>query len=136
MTSPITDLETGLFTALNVAAVTGAGLATSGVWNTIAPQTTALPYVIFQHQGGGDENTIPKRMRDPVYTVKALATTKAKALLIDGAVDLILHLGTLTVSGWTNFWLAREDDVNFMEVDDTGLVVYHVGGIYRVRIGK
>ena len=131
MSSPITALETALYTKLNVSAVTT--LATGGVWNKIAPQGTALPYVIFQWQGGGDDNLTPRRGRNLIYTVKALAADADTAENIDEQIDLALHYQTLTVSGWTNYRMAREDDVNYQE-EPTGVPVWHIGAMYRIEI--
>lgn len=131
MSAVVTAFETGLYTKLNVSAITT--LATGGVWNKLAPQGTALPYVIFQWQGGGDRNVTPSRERDLVYTVKAVAADAAAAEAIDAEIDTLLHGGTLTVSGWTNFLSRREGDVNYSE-SPAGASVYHVGAMYRFRI--
>lgn len=133
MSGPIGVLETALYTKLNVASVVGSGKAT-GVYNRIAPQATALPYVIFQWQGGGDESDHGKRSRNVVYTVQALASTVIMADTLDAACDALLHAGALTVAGYGVFWLRREGDVAYQEVDGTGQPIYHNGGMYRIRI--
>lgn len=134
MAGPIGALELALFTKLNVAAVTTTAGATGGVHNRIAPQGTALPYVIFQWQAGGDENDHPDRSRNVIYTVKALALTDVAAETIDAACDVLLHAGSLTVTGYNVFWLRREDDVAYQEVNAAGVPIYHSGGMYRIRI--
>lgn len=134
MTSPIQDIDTALYAALNISAITN--LATGGVWNKIAAEGAELPLVIFQWQGGGDENMTPRRSRNPVYTVKALTLANDDGLAIDAQIDLTLHHQTLTVAGWSNFWTAREGDVSYVETDATGRVIYHNGGMYRLRIAK
>jgi hypothetical protein len=134
MSAVITAVQTGIHAALNVAAITD--LTGSGkIYAAIAPLGTALPLVIYQQQGGGDENLTPSRMRNVLYTVKAVASSRATAAGIDAQIDTALHNVTLTVGGWTAFWCARETDIEYAEVDDAGDVIYHIGGIYRIRIG-
>lgn len=132
MAGPIGALETALFNKLNVTAVKATAGAT-GVYNRIAPQGAVLPYVIFQWQGGGDENDHPKRSRNIIYTVKALAGTVLAAETIDAACDALLHNGSLTVTGYNVFWLRREGDVAYQEVNAAGVPIYHSGGMYRIR---
>jgi hypothetical protein len=118
----------------------GAGLigelGGTAIYNRIAPPEAGLPYVIFQWQGGGDENLTPSRMRNVVYVVKGVAGELSKAEAIDAECDALLHGQALSVAGWSNFWLARESDVAYVEVDESGRPVYHSGGLYRIRIGK
>ena len=131
MTNPTAALETGIYNKLNVSAVTN--LATGGVHNKIAPQGTALPYVIFQWQGGGDLNETPRRTRGPVYTVKAIAESQDTAEAIDEQIDILMHYQTLTVTGWVNYMTRREGDVNYQETP-MGTPVFHIGGMYRIWI--
>lgn len=133
-TGPNGVIAAALYTKLNVSGVTS--LATGGVWLLIAKQGAVLPYVVFQWQGGGDENDHPDRSRNTVWTVQALAATAAAADAIDAACDALLHNGSLSVSGYNTFWLRREGDVAYQEVDPTGRPIYHVGGMYRVRTEK
>jgi len=137
MTSPVLDLEDAVYTKLNVAAMTTTAGAT-GVFNRIAPEAQALPYCIYQWQGGGDMNITPRRSRNVVMLVKGVAETLGEAGAIDSAAEGLLHMVSLTIAtgGWTTFWVAREDDVAYMEVDTRGVRVYHTGGIYRIRFDK
>ena len=132
MPGPIGALEEALFTRLSDPALEASGA--TGVYNRIAPQGAAPPYVIFQWQGGGDENMTPKRARNTLYAVQALAGTLDDAEAIDAAVDGLLHLQPLTVPGWSHFWLAREGDIAYQEVDPAGRPIFHSGGVYRIRI--
>ena len=133
---PVTALETGLYTKLSGNADLITALGGTAIYNKQAPQSPGTKYVIFQWQGGGDENESPNRMRNVVYTVKAIAQGQATAAAIDTKIDAALHDQTLTVSGYTNIWLAREDDVNFSEQDSSGVTWFHVGGIYRIIIDE
>ena len=66
--------------------------------------------------------------------MQALAETLDDAEAIDAALDALLHLGSLTVAGWSNFWMAREGDIAYQEVDPTGRPIFHAGGVYRIRL--
>lgn len=134
MTSPAQLLETGLYSLLAGGTALTAELGGTAIYNKIAPSGVSLPVVIFQWQGGGDENLTPGRQRNPVYTIKGVASTQTKAAALDGHIDTLLHHATLTVTGFTNFWTAREGDVNYVETDEGGNAVYHIGGMYRIRI--
>lgn len=134
-TDVTTALETGLYSALNVSAITNL-LGGAKLYAGLAPAGTALPYVIFVHSGGGDRNTTPTRDRMGEYLVKAVAATKSAAGSIAAQIDAALHNKVLTVTGYTNYWTARADDVSYPEVLETGAVIWHVGGYYRVLLTK
>jgi hypothetical protein len=127
-------LELGLYTKLTGQASLITALGGTLVYNALAPQNPGVKYAVFQWQGGGDMNESPTRMRNVLYTVRGIATTKAAALSIDSAIDDALHNQTLTVSGWTNIQCQRETDINFIEQDAGGVNRYHAGAIYRVII--
>lgn len=127
-------LEVGLYNKLTTQASLITALGGTLIYNSMAPQNPGTKYAVFQWQGGGDANESPTRMRNLLYTVRGVATTKAVALSIDSAIDDALHNQTLTVSGWTNIQLQRETDINFIEQDAGGVNRYHAGAIYRVII--
>ena len=104
--------------------------------NKLAPQGTNPPYVLFQWQGGGDVNDTPIRSRNVLYTVVGVASTVEKAGAIDTDIDAALHNQTLTVTGWANYWLARETDIQFVDLDEAGKVIYRTGAIYRAMLDK
>lgn len=109
------------------------------IWESIAPPQQDFPYLIYQWQGGGDENLTPSRMVNEVWTVKAVVNMEAggkrKSEDIAKRADEALHNQALTVSGWENFWLVREQTVKFAETDEAGVPIWHTGGIFRVRLG-
>ena len=130
----ITAIETGLYNKLKAASSLTTALGGTIIYNKIAPQGVSDPYVVFGWQGGGDENESPNRMRNLIYQVQTIATTQGTAAAIDGYIDTALHNQTLTVSGFTNIWTARESDINYIEQDTSGVTLYHVGGLYRIII--
>ena len=109
--------------------------AATAIYESFAKKGVALPYCIYQHMGGGDENLTPSRMLNEVWLVKGVSESLAAAKTIAAAIDDVLHDQTLTVSGWTNFWTARENAVKYAEVGDDGKPIYHRGGLYRIRLG-
>lgn len=130
----VTALETGLYNKLSTDSDLITALGGTIIYNKQAPQGVDDPYVVFNWQGGGDLNESPTRMRGLVYQVRAIATTQGTAAAVDAFIDAALHKQALTVSGWSNIWLARETDINFVEQDTSGVAHYHVGGLYRIII--
>ncbi len=102
-----------------------------------APNTNEpypLPYVVFNKQGGGPENTHADDARDYVYFIRGYATTAKAAGDIDEAVSALLHRKSIAPSGYSNFWLARETDIDSVETTTAGVTVYSAGALYRIRI--
>lgn len=110
--------------------------AVTAIYEMVAKPGVALPYCIYQHMAGGDENLTPSRMVNEVWQVKGVARELGDAKTIATAIDGVLHNQTLTVTGWVNFWTAREGAIKYAEVDDDGKVTYHRGGLYRIRLGE
>jgi hypothetical protein len=131
MAGPLGVIDTAIYNKLNVSAITTL-LGSAKIYKSIAPQGTALPFVVFQWQGGGDENVTPRNSVNVVYTVKAVGSTLVSVDNIDAQIKIALHEQTLTVTGWTNYRTQREDAVDFVEVDEAGVVTYHRGAIYRI----
>lgn len=133
---PIVALETALYNALVAGTALITELGGTFIYNKQAPQPPNDDYVVFSQQAGGDVNDTPIRERNILYTVMGIALTQEKAGAIDTDIDTILHLAELTISGWSNLWLARETDVNISQIDSGDVTHYHVGGIYRVVMDK
>jgi hypothetical protein len=133
---PIVAFETALYNALAGSAALISELGGTLIYNKQAPQAPGDNYVIFSQQAGGDVNDTPIRERNILYTVFGVALTQEKAGAIDTDIDGTLHLAELTITGWSNLWLARETDVNISQIDSGGVNRYHVGAIYRVIMDK
>jgi len=104
------------------------------VFQMEAPPNTDRPYVIFFSAGGGPDNITPSDLRSMVYGVKGIANTLTAAANIDARLDTLLHNQSITVSGYTNIWLAREIDVSTVEDAPDGNPIYQYGAYYRIRI--
>lgn len=117
------------------AAVTSLLAGTTAIYNLQAPEEQDYPYIVFNVQGGGDENQSQHRTKNLVVFVRAYAAASAaQAGSIDTQIDAALHLNPLTITGWSNFWLARERDIELVENDPSGRQIFTSGGLYRVRI--
>jgi len=105
------------------------------VYNTLAPQEGARPYVIFFNSGGGPENVYPGKLESLVYVVKAIADDMNTAATIDQKVRAALHQqeASLTVDGHTPLRILRTNSVQMPERLQDGRVVYHYGAFYRFR---
>jgi hypothetical protein len=90
--------------------------------------------VVWNLQGGGDENLTANRTKNLVVFVRGYSKlSNAQAGSIDAQIDTALHLVPFTsVSGWTNIWMAREQDLETVENPPTGGQVFMNGAMYRV----
>ena len=100
-----------------------------------APDNAVMPFIVISQQAGGDENFDRHRTKNLVYFIRAYSqVSKVQAGNIDAAVDAAMHLQTLSPTGWSNFWTAREEDLSAVETPQSGQKIYMAGGYYRVRI--
>lgn len=101
-----------------------------------APDKAPLPYVIWSYQYGGAENLTPRESSNQLVYVRAYAETQAQAGTLDGLICALLHKATLTVTGWNNFWSARETEISVPEVDDAKVTTWNAGAFYRLRLDQ
>lgn len=134
MASIYGSMGSALYSTLAAGTALTSLLGGTAIWNGLVPQGTATPYVVFTFSGQ-DDNTSPRRARTIVATVKAVDDDQASAEEIDDELDALLHEATLTVTGWNNYWTARESDVSY-EQDLGNVIYYHRGARYRVRIAE
>ena len=132
-------LNAGIYTKL----ATASGLTTllasgsASIFHMRAPDDATLPYVVFSEQGGGDENLTANRTKNIVEFIRGYAAgPPSKAAAIDDQIDLAMHGGSPTVSGYTSFWCMREMDIESVEVTAAGVPVYSDGATYRIRLDK
>ena len=130
------ELNAAIYARLQgTAAVRSLLAGTTAIYNLQAPESQVYPYIVFNVQGGGDENQTQHRTKNLVVFVRTYAAANAaQAGSIDAQVDLALHLNPLTITGWSNFWLARERDIELVENDPSGRQIFTSGGLYRVRL--
>ena len=132
-------LNTAIYSRLQGGtALTSLLAGTTAIYHIQAPEGQDYPYVVWNTQGGGDTNDTANRLKNLVVYVRAYTAGlngAAQGGSIDAQMDTLLHLAPLTVSGWTNIWLARETDVELpLENDPSGRPIHTCGGMYRIII--
>lgn len=124
-----------IYQKLNVASVTS--LLASGsasLSHAVAPATAGYPFVIFQKQSGTPTGRFGgQAMKSDLWLVKAVDrnTTSSRAEDIDKAINDVLDFQTLTVTGGSNPYLARESDVDYLETEGDQQYRHH-GALYRL----
>lgn len=109
--------------------------STTALYNMQAPDGATFDYVVWNVQGGGDDNMTAHRTKNLVVFVRGYSSTSAaRAGSIDAKIDSLLHKAILSVSGWSNFWSAREEDISTVEVTEAGNTIWCAGGMYRLRL--
>ena len=131
-------LNTAIYSRLQgTSGITSLLSGTTAIYNLQAPKNAVYPYIVWSHQGGGDENETANRTKNLLVFIRAYSgASAAQAGSIDAQIDTALHLSPLTVSGWTDFWLAREQDLETVENEPDGQRIYMTGGMYRIRLDK
>ena len=129
-------ISAGIYSTLKSGtALTSLLSGTAAIYNTLAPSTATEPYVVFSLQAGGPANMNPSDLRDALVYVRAYSSTSmAAAGSIDTQISNLLHGKTLTVSGYTNWWTAREEEFAIAEIRPDGTYGYMAGAFYRVRL--
>lgn len=133
-------LNSAIYSRLQgTAAITALLAGTTAIYYMQAPEDQDYPYIVWNIQAGGDMNETPRRRKNLVLFVRAYTagpTGAAQGGSIDAQVDTALHLVPLTVSGWTNIWLARERDIETIENEPSGRQIHTTGGLYRQIMNK
>lgn len=132
--SAFNALHTAIYSTLSGGTALTTALGGTAIYHQQAPDGQALPYVVWNIQGGGDENITSNRMKNLVLFVRAYAASAAQAGTIDNYCDALLHGKNLSVTGWHMFWLGRESDLELVENPPDGGRVFMAGGLYRVRM--
>ena len=117
-------------------ALTSLLAGTTSIYFLQAPDNSSLPYVEFSCPSELDQNLIPTRMKDIVLRVQAVASTPALAGTLDAQMDAILNEASLTITGWTNLWMRRENGFQTVITDQAGVRYYVSGADYRVELTK
>ena len=130
-------LDTALYSRLQGTAITALLSGTTAIYRNQAPEGAVLPYVVFNKQTGRPENLDANRVDNLLYYVRAYSGNSAgEAGSIDARIDTALHLVPLTVSGWTNIWLARESNIEIVSTEPSGRLIHSAGALYRIIVDK
>ena len=68
-----------------------------------------------------------------IALILGLMDTAKQAATIDGLAAELLET-TLSLTGWHNYWLAREESIVLPETDEAGKTTWSCGAYYRVRL--
>ena len=126
------NLDTAVFDILNVESVTNE--ATGGVFNGLAPQRTAPPFVVFSAMAMTDDYfAYTGRGGSAVYMVKAIDRSPwpKAAGDIDTQIDSVMQDASLSITGHALISCRREEDIYLVE-DLAGVIYQHIGGLYRI----
>lgn len=128
-------IRQGIYEKLNVASVTSLlAEGSASIRHAVAPPSGQFPFVIFNKQSGTPTRRMGGNAFDSqIWLVKAVArdTTSSTAEDISKAIDDLLDFGTLTITGATLLFLARESDVDYVETDGDRQYRHH-GAYYRL----
>jgi hypothetical protein len=131
------ELDASLRTRLQGTAITSRLAGTNSIYHHQAPENETMPFIVWNIQGGGDENLDANRTKNHVLFIRAYSgNTAAQAGSVDAQIDAALHLSPLTVSGWTNIWLSRIQDIETAQLEPNGKIIYSAGGLYRCHLDK
>ena len=134
--SVVNALNSAIYGKLNAStALTNLLAGTTSIYYLQAPDEASYDYVVFSHQAGSPENIYAGDLRNQLVYVRGYSTTgPAAAGSIDAQISGLLHRGSVTVSGYDNFWLVREEEFNLVENAPNGTKVWMAGAFYRIRI--
>lgn len=132
-------VRVALYSALNVSGVTTAGA--TAVYYGQAEKSAVLPYVVFHEQANAVKRSFGQgiALEDTYWTVKAVAESTATAggptIAANIAVACETALGnSLTLSGNTAAWMARENDIILPPEQLADRYIYHRGFLLRVGV--
>jgi len=129
-------LNAGIWSKLSGGTALITALGGTAIYPGQAPDDINPPYVVWSYQFGGPDNMTPRESTQQVIYIRAYANTEAQAGTIDALISDLLHKGTITASGWNSFWVARETEFAFPEVDEAKVITWTAGAYYRVRMDQ
>ncbi len=130
-------VKTALYSRLSgdstLTALTG---GTAQVYDTLAPQNAGTATVVYQKQSGVPQHTFgtATAWEDQLYMVKAITqgSSVVAGQTILSRVDALLNNQPLSVSGGTQFYLQRVNDLpDYREVVNS-ITYNHTGASYRL----
>ena len=127
-------LAAAIYSKLSAGTALVTALGGTAIYRSVAPDTATYPRVVFNHMAGGPDNINPSDLRTAIYSVICWSTNEAQAGTIDALVSALLHKQTLSVTGYTAFWCARETEINTVEFPPTAEPIHGIGAQYRIRL--
>ena len=131
--SAFNALNAAIDTRLSGGTALISALGGTAIYHGIASENKALPFVVWSYAAGMAENMTPNASVNEIVYIRAYAQTAKQAGQLDGMVASLMETN-LTVTGWSNFWLAREEEIYLPETDEAGKTTWSCGAYYRVRL--
>jgi len=111
------------------------GLVSTRIYDGLAPQGAAFPFVVFNHQGGSDLRGVGSErvFNNSLYQVKAVTKggSFSSGATIADRIDALLQAASGTTSDGVILGCVREQAIMLIE-QQSGVEYRHVGGIYRI----
>ena len=131
----ITETRKAIYQKLNSASgVTSLLSSATAIYAQQAPVGAVMPYIVFIHAAGGDDNLTPTDSGDLTYYIKAVSKDLATSEAIATAARSALHEQDLTMDApWEAYRCQAGAIINTVENVDKAQF-YHVGNVYRIRV--
>lgn len=133
--SIVNAITTSLYSRLSAGTALTNALGGTYIYHMQAPDGAALPYVVYSQVSGGDLNETPNREKSQLYFIRAYAASMGAAGTLDALVDALMRTN-LSVSGWSTYWTAREDDFTLVENPTDQSKIFMAGAYYRVSLSE
>ena len=111
-----------------------AALGGTAIYRTVAPDTAGYPRVVFSHVTGGPDNITTSDNRTQIVQIMSWSDNQSEAGSIDALVSTLLHRYSLSVTGYTVWWCARETEYSLVEIPPNADPIFGVGADYRIRL--
>lgn len=117
-------------------------LAPGGIWRSMAPDKTAMPFVTFNWQSGQDITSMNefRLMVNGLLQIRATGEAANTDAVIQAAARIDALLGDPPASGTVTGGLIlaswRESAVSLDELLPSGVLLHHEGGLYRMQLQK
>lgn len=111
------------------------GLVSTRIFDGLAPQGSAYPFVVFNHQGGSDALGVgaARVLNSGLFQIKAMteSTSYSSAVSIADRIDEVLHGSAGSKDGAYIASCVREQPIMLIE-QHNGIEYRSAGGLYRL----
>jgi len=130
-------IEKALYTTLTAHAGLDA-LVSGRIYNTVAPQGSTYPLVLFQKMGGFHVADNPRENMEVLYAVKALSDDLAEAEDVDFQIKEALDRQSIGVNtdSMADYFVLRGMNLHFLEDVGGGDVAFHTGALYEIGVAE
>lgn len=133
----INALNLGIFSKLNVAAITGAIFnKTVGIFHFKAPQGTAFPYICYWVVTGSDEQSFTEWKDEILVQIDVFSKSNSlkEAGIISKEICTLMDNAEITAEGYSVYFCQRQGPPRTLYEDDNK--VWHLVHEYRIKLEK